>query len=76
VDTARDARNWDGVASSADGTKLVAGVQNERLYTATTTTNVGTGGYLTGEQNAVIELQFVGGGKFIVTHSFGTINKF
>ncbi|HLM60797.1 MAG TPA: sialidase family protein [Pyrinomonadaceae bacterium] len=69
-------RHWDGVALSADGTKIVAGVQNGQLYTATTTTNIGTGGYLTGEQNAVIELQFVGGGKFIVTHSFGTINKF
>ena len=44
-------KNWGAVASSADGTKLVAGVYNGRIYTSTdsgvTWTDTGTGGLVT-----------------------------
>jgi hypothetical protein len=38
-----------------------------------TSTTTGTGGYLTGGQLAVVELQFVGSGQFVTLSQEGTI---
>ncbi|MET0335842.1 MAG: hypothetical protein ABW190_16360, partial [Rhizobacter sp.] len=60
-------RYWEFVASSADGHKLVGAVMlGGQLHTSTgATTNVGTTGWLRGEQYDAIELQYVGNGVFI-----------
>ncbi len=61
--TPRDSdRNWKSVASSSDGTKLVAGVDGGPIYTFPGPTSLGPGGYLTGDSDAAIELQFIGSG--------------
>ena len=68
-------RFWSSVASSADGTKLVAAVTDGLIYTSTdsgvTWTNshgtvAGPGGFLTGGYLAAIELQYIGGGQFMI----------
>ena len=76
--TARESsRNWYSAASSADGAKLVAVEYGGQIYTAAFgTSSSGTAGYLTGGQNSAIELQYIGGGRFIVLSSQGTINNF
>ncbi len=82
--TSRDSiRNWWSFASSADGVKLVGVVQNGLIYrssdsglTWTTTspkgTSYGTDGYITGVQYSAVELQYIGGGNFMVLSSYGT----
>ena len=58
-------RAWQSVASSSDGTKLVAVVDGGQIYTATDgASSTGMAGYLTGGHNAAVELLYVGGGKF------------
>jgi hypothetical protein len=69
-------RGWYSVASSADGTRLVAVVNGGQIYTSTSSTTAGTAGYLLGNQNAAIELQYVGNGKFIPISSMGTVQFF
>jgi hypothetical protein len=79
--TPRDSsRNWWAVASSADGSKLVAVVDGGQIYTSapaygspTSTTTVGTGGYLTGGQGTALELQYVGSGQWLPLSHEGTI---
>ena len=70
---------WFGIASSADGTKLVATVNNGNIYTfdssvVATTTTAGTGGYLTGGQGAGIELQYIGNSQFLPLSHEGVIS--
>jgi hypothetical protein len=61
-------KGWSSVAASADGTKLVAAVNGGLLWTSapalgpTLSTTVGPAGYLTGSQDAAIELQYAGNG--------------
>jgi hypothetical protein len=79
--TPRDSsRQWRGVASSADGSKLVAVVNGGQIYTSapaygspTSTTTVGTGGYLTGGQGTALELQYVGSGQWLPLSHEGSI---
>jgi hypothetical protein len=79
--TPRDSnRNWWAVASSADGSKLVAVVDGGQIYTSapaygspTSTTTVGTGGYLTGGQGTALELQYVGSGQWLPLSHEGSI---
>ena len=58
---------WTSVASSSDGSKFVV-VGLFSIYTpqssAQTATTSGASGYLTGGQDAAIELQYVGNGQF------------
>ena len=77
--TARDSnRDWRTVASSADGTKLVAVVQGGEIYTSTeeriTSSTVGTAGGLTGAAGSTVQLQYVGGGQFIILSTLGTLS--
>jgi hypothetical protein len=71
-------RTWYSVASSSDGTKLVAVVNNGQIYTSTasTTTTTGTLGYLTGEQYAAIELQYIDGGQWMPLSYAGSMGGF
>jgi hypothetical protein len=72
--------NWGSLASSADGSKLVAGVYGGQIYTSSpalaspsSTTTVGTGGFICGGLGALIELQYAGNNQFIVLSYAGTI---
>ena len=77
---------WSGVASSADGSKLVACVQDGQIYTSALAlapsqstgqnTTVGTGGYLTGGQGTAIELQYIGNNQFFPLSHEGTISGY
>ena len=72
-------RNWRSVASSADGSKLVAVVTSGQIYTAAIAaiiTTTGVNGYLSGGVLSAIELQYIGGGKFIWLSHEGDISTF
>ncbi len=71
--TQASSQNWRGVASSSDGTKLVAWVYGGQIYTYQQSTTVGATGYVTGEQGAAIELQYVGNNQFLPLSYVGTI---
>ena len=79
--TAHDSnRSWASVTSSADGTKLVAAVNGGQIYTSVPTsvssTTSGTAGYLLGNQNSAIELQYLGNGQFLPISYVGNIQAF
>jgi hypothetical protein len=79
--TARDSnRNWYSVASSSDGTKLVAGVNGGQIYTSVpssvSSTTSGATGYLLGNQNSAVELQYLGNGQFLPIGHEGIIQAF
>ena len=60
------ARFWTAVASSADGSTVVAGGINEQLHTSLVDrTTVGAGGFLAGAQYDAVALQYLGGGLFM-----------
>ncbi len=66
---------WTGTALSADGNRLLASASSSvDVYDSTgkffgPETTVGTTGCITGAQNAAIELQYAGDGKFVpLTH--------
>lgn len=69
-------RRWSCVASSADGTRLVAVVEDGQIYTSIPTTMPGPAGYLTGNVDAAIELQFIGNGMWRVLSHEGIINGY
>ena len=60
------------VASSADGTKLVAALEGGNIYTAVAS-SVLTSGSISGSQYAAVELQHIGNGQFIPLSSIGAI---
>jgi hypothetical protein len=69
--TARDSsRIWQSIASSADGTKLVACIDGGKICTSTPTntasTTVGTAGFVSGAQYDSLEFQYMGAGTFTV----------
>ena len=71
-------RGWGAVASSADGSKLVAGIgpfSLGQLYTSIpiSSTTPGTAGYLLSGQPSAIELQYVGSGQFVPLSHEGAI---
>lgn len=51
--SASDSTVWRSVASSADGTKLIAGANQDRLYTSTDSGATRTGRYYNGNWNGV-----------------------
>ena len=78
--TSAPGTNWIAIASSADGTKLVAAVYGAGIYTAQgtiqTATTPGTAGYLAGGQNSAIELQYIGNGLFLPLSYVGTLSAY
>ena len=66
------------MASSADGTRLVAVVPDGQIYTSTptpmSTTTAGVSGAIAGRQYDAIDLQYVGNGLFVVRSSAGTFD--
>lgn len=59
------AQSWTAIGSSADGSRLLAAVSTGLLYNSVAATTVGTTGFLTGNQYAVLALQYVGNGQWI-----------
>jgi hypothetical protein len=75
--TARESgRSWTGIACSSDGSKLVAVVNNGLIYTSVPMTTPGVSGYLQGNQNSSIELQYLGNNQFLPISSTGVITAF
>jgi hypothetical protein len=70
---------WTGIVSSGDGTTLAAtfGGFNGGIYYAgasvQSTTTAGTGGSISGPQGSAVELQYLGGGKWMPVSSVGPI---
>jgi hypothetical protein len=57
------------VASSADGTKLVAVEYYGQIYTSTSWTTIGVNGFISGGPTSAIELQYQGSGNFgVISH--------
>jgi hypothetical protein len=68
---------WTGIASSADGSQLVAVTSGGYIYvSANASTTTGTAGYLTGTQHTAIELEYVGNGIFLPLSHEGTIRAY
>jgi hypothetical protein len=67
-------RKWTSVASSSDGSKLVAAAYEGQIYTSIPATTPGETGVLTGDPEALIELQYVNNGQWRVLSFQGTIN--
>jgi photosystem II stability/assembly factor-like uncharacterized protein len=66
-------RIWRSVASSSDGSKLIATVNGGQIYTSSSTSASGTAGYLLGDPNSAVELQYIGNGQFVPLSHEGTI---
>lgn len=68
-------RVWMSIASSADGTKLVAVDRNGQIYTSEqrTATTAGSPGFIRGDQNEAIGLQYIGNDAFIVISYAGAL---
>jgi hypothetical protein len=69
--TSATAASWQAVASSSDGSHLVAVVYNGGIYTSAPYTATGTAGSITGSRYDTIELQYIGGGSFNILSSKG-----
>lgn len=66
-----------GAASSADGLRLAAASgPSNFVYTSSLLTTIGTSGFVTGEYGGSIELQYVGGGRWVPISSIGPIRFF
>ena len=59
------ARDWSTIASSADGTRVVAAVQLGQIYTST--------GTITGRQYSTAELVYAGAGLWILVSQQGSV---
>lgn len=71
--TARESeRFWTGVASSFDGTKLVAVVGGGQIYTSSNKLTTTSG--ISGDSDAAVELQHIGGGVWRILSHVGAIN--
>lgn len=66
-------RTWRAVASSSDGSKLVAAVEDGQIYTSSSRSASGTAGYLLGDQYSAVELQYIGNGVFMTISYAGTL---
>ena len=68
------------MASSSDGTKLVAVVAGGQIYTSqfanVSSTTTGVAGYLLGGENTAVELQYFGNGQFIPISHQGALPGF
>jgi hypothetical protein len=63
------------VASSSDGTRLIAVETGGRIYTSILgeETTAGTAGFISGEQFEAIALQYIGSDQFIVLSHSGVL---
>lgn len=68
-------RNWQAVASSADGTKLAAAEIGGQIYTSfqPIATTTGTAGFIRGDQNEAVALQYIGSDTFSVIGHEGAL---
>ena len=70
-------REWRGITSSIDASRMAAVVVGNLIYTSQAptirTTTVGVNGYLAGGEYSAVELQHVGSGKFSPLSSSGEI---
>ena len=68
---------WSCITSSADGGKLAGTILGGGIYysqtSPQTSTTTGTNGYISGIQGSAVELQYIGGGKFMPVSSAGII---
>jgi hypothetical protein len=78
--TGASTQNWYALASSSDGTKLAAVVNNASsggIYYSQASLQMatvnGVNGFLIGGQGSAVELQYIGGGKFMPVSFAGTI---
>ena len=70
------AAGWSAIASSIDGGRLTAAAYGGGIYSlsaAQRTTTTGTAGYLSGEQNSAVELQYAGNNRFIPISHEGAV---
>jgi hypothetical protein len=68
---------WTAIAGSSDGSRLAAAVYNGDIYTSGQgSTTTGAGGYLTGDYQSALELQYVGGNVFLPLSHEGTIRAY
>ena len=77
--TARESnRVWAAVASSADGARLAAAASGGQIYTSSPTpasaTSPGITGSIQGRTYDVLDLQYVGNGRFIERNSAGVFD--
>jgi len=74
------ATSWTGIASSADGSQLVAvanpGGGSFIYLSSQFSTTTGTNGYAAGSQQTAIELLYVGNGLFLPLSQEGTIRAY
>ncbi len=63
------------IASSSDGTKLV-GAFTDSIYTSVSQSTTGSAGYVTGVNNASIDLIYVGNGQYVPINYNGTIRAY
>jgi len=72
--TLRDSsRAWSSVASSADGTRLIAAASNGSIYTSISKTASGIAGFISGDQYQSIDLQYIGNNTFLVRSQLGDL---
>jgi hypothetical protein len=73
-------KGWTGLACSSDGSRWVVGSWEGVVYSsplaARVATAIGTGGSLTGEPNASVELQYIGGGLFRALSGIGVMTPY
>ena len=72
-------RSWTAIAVSADGTRLAATVNGGQIYVSDNlnpVTTTGVTGYLLGEPNAAVELQYIGNNQFLPISHEGLIIGF
>lgn len=67
-------REWQSIASSADGTRLAAVGFNSPTYTANLTKTINAGGFLSGSTASAVELLYAGDGKFVIISSAGVVS--
>ncbi|MGA2281254.1 MAG: hypothetical protein ABSG80_13220 [Verrucomicrobiota bacterium] len=69
--------SWADIASSADGSLLVAAVYGGNIYVSSqSSTTTGTAGYLIGPQHSAIELIYAGNNLFLPLSHEGTIRAY
>ena len=64
------------ITSSSDGLRLAGTADAGTILTSSLLTTTGTSGFVTGDYGASIELQYVGGGRWIPISSLGPIKFF
>lgn len=70
-------QQWSALTSSSDGQVLAGAALGGNLYysagASQSATLTGTNGFISGSQGSAVELQYIGGGKFMPVSSSGSI---